>query len=52
VWQQSAEDEVYHPARWRKAAGDMLVTIAPDVMHTFTMRVSDEQRIYKVHRIH
>ena len=52
VWQQSAEDEVYHPARWRKAAADMLVTIAPDVMHTFTMRVSDEQRIYKVHRIH
>jgi hypothetical protein len=51
VWKQSAEDEVYHPARWRKAASEMLVTIAPDAMHTFTMTVSGEERIYKVRRI-
>ena len=52
VWQQSAEDEIYHPARWRKAAADMQVTVSPDVMHTFTLVVSGEERIYKVHRIH
>jgi hypothetical protein len=51
VWKQSAEDEVYHPARWRKAASEMLVTIAPDAMHTFTMTVSGEECIYKVRRI-
>lgn len=51
VWKQSAEDEVYHPARWRKSAGEMLVTIAPGVMHTFNMKVDDEARSYKVRRI-
>ena len=51
VWRQAAEDEVYHPARWRKPAPDMLVTIAPSVMHTFTMTVDNESRIYKVRRI-
>ena len=52
VWQQSAEDEIYHPARWRKDASQMLVTVSPDVMHTFTLAVAGEDRIYKVHRIH
>ena len=52
VWQQAAEDEVYHPARWRKAATDMLVTISPDAMHTFTLMVSGEEKIYKVKRVH
>ncbi len=51
VWKQSAEDEVYHPARWRRPASDMLVTIAPGPMHTFTLKVSDEDNSYKVHRI-
>jgi len=51
VWAQSAEDEVYHPAHWRHAGPDTLVTILPDAMHTFTMTVSGEDRIYKVHRI-
>jgi hypothetical protein len=52
VWTQAAEDEVYHPARWRDAAPKLLVTIAPDAMHTFTMTVAGENRIYKVKRIH
>jgi hypothetical protein len=52
VWQQSPEDEIYHPARWRKAASDMLVTISPDAMHTFSLIVEGENRLYKVHRIH
>ncbi|HYS45811.1 MAG TPA: hypothetical protein VEM35_05205, partial [Rhizomicrobium sp.] len=51
VWKQSAEDEIYHPARWRKPAGDMLVTISPAVMHTFTLTVAGEDRSYKVRRI-
>jgi hypothetical protein len=52
VWVQAAEDEVYHPAHWRHAGPDVLVTIAPDAMHTFTMMVEGEQRFYKVRRIH
>jgi hypothetical protein len=52
VWKQSDEDEVYHPAHWRNAGPDVLVTIAPDAMHTFTMTVEGEQRFYKVRRIH
>jgi len=51
VWKQLPEDEVYHPARWRKDAGQLLVTIAPGVMHTFNMKVGDESRNYKVKRI-
>jgi len=51
VWAQAAEDEVYHPARWRDAGPNMLVTIAPDAMHTFTMTVAGESRMYKVKRI-
>jgi hypothetical protein len=50
VWKQSAEDEVYHPARWRKPAPELLVTISPGPMHTFTMMVAGEERIYKVRR--
>ena len=51
VWKQSDEDEVYHPAHWGHAGPDVLVTIAPDAMHTFTMTVEGEQRFYKVRRI-
>jgi hypothetical protein len=51
VWTQSAEDEVYHPAHWREAGPNTLVTISPDALHTFTMTVSGEQRIYKVKRV-
>ena len=42
VWKQSDEDEVYHPARWRRPASEMLVTIAPDAMHTFILTVAGE----------
>ena len=51
VWQQSPEDEIRHPARWRRAAADMLVTISPDTMHTFILTVAGENLWYKVHRI-
>jgi hypothetical protein len=51
VWEQLAEDEIYHRARWRKPASDMLVTITPDAMHTFLLTLSDEGYIYKVRRI-
>lgn len=51
VWTQSAEDEIYHPARWREAGPNTLVTISPDAMHTFTMVVEGESRIYKVKRV-
>jgi hypothetical protein len=51
VWKQSAEDEVYHPARWRQQAGEMQVTIAPGVMHTFNMKVEGESKSYKVRRV-
>jgi hypothetical protein len=49
VWEQSPEDEVYHPARWRGDASRMLVTISPSTMHTFTMTV--DGYLYKVRRI-
>jgi hypothetical protein len=52
VWVQSDEDQVYHPARWRKPASEMLVTIAPNAMHTFILTVDGESRFYKVRRIH
>ncbi|HYS45824.1 MAG TPA: hypothetical protein VEM35_05270, partial [Rhizomicrobium sp.] len=52
VWEQLPEDEIYHRARWRKAASDMAVTITPDAMHTFLLTVSGEGYIYKVRRIH
>jgi len=29
----------------------MLVTIKPDAMHTFILTLSDENYMYKVHRI-
>ena len=51
VWAQSEEDAIYHPARWRDPGPNLLVTVAPDAMHTFTMTVSGESRIYKVKRI-
>ena len=51
VWEQLAEDEVYHPARWRKPAPELLVTISPGPMRTFTMMVAGEQRVYKVRRL-
>ena len=51
VWKQAAEDEVYHPARWRKPAAEMLVTIAPGAMRTFNMKVEGESKSYKVRRI-
>ena len=51
VWKQAAEDEVYHPARWRKQPSEMLVTITPSVMHTFNMKVEGESKSYKVRRI-
>ena len=50
VWEQIAEDEIYHRARWRKPASEMAVTITPDAMHTFVMTVSGENYMYKVHR--
>lgn len=52
VWEQSDEDQVYHPARWRQPAEAMRVTIAPNAMHTFKLKVAGENRFYKVHRIH
>lgn len=51
VWAQAAEDEVYHPARWRDPGPNMLVTIAPDALHTFSLTVAGEDRFYKVKRI-
>jgi hypothetical protein len=51
VWTQAAEDEVYHPAHWHDPGPNMLVTIAPDAMHTFTLTVAGETRFYKVKRI-
>jgi len=51
VWEQSPEDEVYHPARWRREASEMMVTITPDAMHSYIMTVGGEGKIYKVRRI-
>ena len=49
---RSPKTQVYHPARWRKAAPRMEVTITPDAMHIYLMTVKDEDKMYKVNRIH
>lgn len=51
VWRQLDEDQLYHRADWRKPASEMEVTITPDVMRTFVLIVSGENRMYKVRRI-
>jgi hypothetical protein len=51
VWRQVNEDQIYHPAHWRKQASQMLVTIAPGAMHTFNMKVEGESKSYKFRRI-
>lgn len=51
VWAQLEEDAVYHPAHWQSSGARVIVTISPSAMHTFTMIVNGENRIYKVHRI-
>jgi hypothetical protein len=51
VWKQSEEDAVYHPAKWRGAGTDMLVSIAPSNMNTFNLSVEGSDRYYKVHRV-
>lgn len=52
VWEQAPEDEVYHPARWRREASEMLVTITPDAMHSYSLTVDGEGKFYKVRRVH
>lgn len=52
VWQQLDEDQIYHPADWRKPASEMQVTITPDAMHTYILQVSGINRVHKVRRIH
>jgi hypothetical protein len=51
VWEQSPEDEIYHPARWRREPSEMMVTITPDAMHSYILTVEGEGKIYKVRRI-
>jgi len=51
VWEQAPEDQVYHPARWRRDAAEMRVTIRPDSMHTYILMVAGEDYYYKVHRV-
>jgi len=51
VWEQIDEDHIYHPARWRREASQMLVTITPDSFHTFMMTLDGENYMYKVRRI-
>ncbi|MFO1248789.1 MAG: hypothetical protein U1E93_11330 [Alphaproteobacteria bacterium] len=52
VWEQNNEDAVYHPARWRKDAAEMEVTITPDAMRVYLMTIKGDGKIYKVKRIH
>jgi hypothetical protein len=51
VWEQVTEDEVYHPARWNRRPEEMLVTILPAVMRTFSMKIQGEYGLYKVKRV-
>ena len=51
VWEQVTEDEVYHPAHWNRPPQEMLVTISPAVMRTFSMKVQGEYGLYKVKRV-
>jgi hypothetical protein len=51
VWEQSPEDHVYHPARWREEASHMRVTIKPAAMHTYQLTVLGQNYMYKVRRV-
>ena len=54
VWEQQAEDAATNPARWRRHAEEMEVTITPSAMRVYMMTVKDEDegKSYKVKRIH
>ena len=51
VWEQTEDDAVKHPVRWRQPASSMRVTIAQGAMHSFNLVVGDENLHHKVKRI-
>jgi len=51
VWKQSEEDAIHHPAKWRGAAPDLLVSISPGAMNTFDLSVEGYDRYYKARRV-
>ena len=51
VWQQSEDDAVKNPVRWRQPASSMRVTIRQGAMRSFNLVLNDENQHYKVKRI-
>ena len=51
VWKQSEEDAIHHPAKWRGAAPDLLVSVSPGAMNTFDLSVEGYDRYYKARRV-
>ena len=51
VWEQVTGDDVAHPARWNRQPQEMIVTISPAVMRTFSMKIQGEYGLYKVKRV-
>jgi hypothetical protein len=51
VWQQTDEDALKFPARWRQPAESMRVTISQGAMHSFNLVVNDETQHHKVTRV-
>jgi len=52
VWQQTDEDALKFPVRWRQPAESMRVTIAQGALHSFNLVMNDETQHHKVTRIH
>jgi hypothetical protein len=51
VWQQTDDDAVKNPVRWRQPASSMRVTIRQGAMHSFNLVLNDENLHHKVKRI-
>jgi hypothetical protein len=51
VWQQTEDDAMKHPVRWRQPANSMRVSITQGAMHSFNLVVGDENLHHKVKRV-
>ena len=51
VWQQTEDDAVKNPVRWRQPASSMRVTVTQGAMHSFNLVLNDENLHHKVKRV-
>ncbi|MEY4966343.1 MAG: hypothetical protein RL274_1926 [Pseudomonadota bacterium] len=51
VWEQTEDDAIKRPVRWRQPASAMRVTISQGAMGTFNLVMGDENTLHKVKRV-